>query len=159
MELHPDAVASAAPDRGAARDIPRPGQSPADAAGVETWFEMAKSPLIRAKLVIVLAVADLTDDTRAHDPFLLEQLAAAKRKHKHIALWHAGAQSPAIAKAKAWARKNKVPFVPFGMRFESMLKHASQRFQSNERTGVISIDRSELVSSMARSHKLPIWEA
>lgn len=159
MELYPNAVASSAPDRGSARDSPRPGQSPADAAGVETWFEMAKSPLIRAKLVIVLAGANLTDDTRAHDPFLLEQLAAAKRKHKHIALWHAGAESPAIAKVKAWAKRNKVPFVPFGMRFESMFRHASQRFQSNERTGVISIDGSELVRSTARSHKLPIWEA
>jgi hypothetical protein len=159
VELHSNAGPGAAADRSPAGDNARPGQSPADAAGVATWFEMAKSPLTRAKLVIVLAVGDLTDDTRAHDPFLLEQLAAAKRKHKHIALWHAGAESPAIAKAKGWAKKNKVPFVPFGMRFESMFRHASQRFQSNERIGVISIDKSELVSSTARSHKLPLWEA
>jgi len=158
VELHSDAVASASTDRSAARDVPRPGQSPANAASLASWLELA-TPEMKIRFVAVVAGGDLgITKERVADCF-----SALKRKHKSIAIWHAGSggeESPARKLVRAWAGRNKVPWVPFGERYEALMNSARGRSSAGHKIGFIILPTNSptRIRDAAKSAGLVAWE-
>lgn len=92
-----------------------------------------------------------------------ECLAALKRKHKSIAIWHAGSskdESPARKIVRDWAARNKVPWVPFGKSTLTLMRCAKERIDLGQKTGVMILptSNSQPILSASRAAGLPAWE-
>lgn len=92
-----------------------------------------------------------------------ECLSALKRKHKSIAIWHAGsedAQSPARKLVRTWAARNKVPWVPFGERYEALMRSASGRASDGHKVGFVILPTTNprRVRDAAKAAGLVAWE-
>lgn len=135
---------------------PGTGQSPAKAQALFTAQDWAQ-PVIRFVVIVAGGSKGITK-ARAG-----ECLAALKRKHKSIAIWHAGSdedESPARKIVRDWAARNKVPWVPFSKSTLTLMRCAKERMELGQKTGVMILPTSnpQTILSASKAAGLPAWE-